>query len=237
MGSTHFSCEARVFHGIYTPEPGFVVGYAAIIHALNLRMPLPARISFVSERNRAEQLDQWIVYPNRYLPDDRLEISRIQALYHHLTFALKYEGVDLLFFGQLAQVLSDKDLIDMLQIEPKGQYSRRIWFLLEWVSGRELDLKLDLRKRNYVDAIDPKQQFGLESGTRSARHKVMNNLPGTPGFCPLIRRTDRIVEAMAYLPQSLQSRFLEEHHPDLLKRSAAFFFTSEGFTGFIQHRR
>jgi hypothetical protein len=35
----------------------------------------------------------------------------------------------------------------------------------------------------------PDQQFGLATGIPPSRHKVLDNLPGTPAFCPLVRRT------------------------------------------------
>jgi hypothetical protein len=36
-----------------------------------------------------------------------------------------------------------------------------------------------------VDVVDPKLQFG-GVGERSSRHRVRNNLPGSPSFCPLV---------------------------------------------------
>src|SRR5512135_2332619 len=40
----------------------------------------------------------------------------------------------------------------------------------------------------YVPAIDPEQQWTVE-GENSPRHRVLNNLPGTPSFCRLVFRT------------------------------------------------
>jgi len=38
--STHFSHTALVFHGKQLPEEATVVGYGAIIHSLQIEMPL-----------------------------------------------------------------------------------------------------------------------------------------------------------------------------------------------------
>ena len=77
------------------PEGATVVGYAAIIHSLRLAMPYPYHIAIISNKNRKYQDKNWNIYPNSYLPKDSIDIPAIEALYHHLVFALKYEGVNL----------------------------------------------------------------------------------------------------------------------------------------------
>ncbi|WP_315766527.1 hypothetical protein [Bradyrhizobium sp. SZCCHNS2005] len=62
--------------------------------------------------------------------------------------------------------------------KPTGLYTRRIWFLYEWLVGRELNLPT-ADKVSYVDAVDTELQYA-SSGQNSARHRVRNNLPGTP---------------------------------------------------------
>lgn len=53
------------------------------------------------------------------------------------------------------------------------------------------------KKGTYVDALDPKQQWPGKA-RNSVRHRVRDNLPGTPDFCPLVRRTANL-EAFAAL--------------------------------------
>lgn len=76
-----------------------LVGYGAIIARLDLAVPTPER---VSSRNRKYQNKQWQVFPFRYLPED--------TLYHHLVFAIKYEGIQLLFFKKLFLKLPEKEI-------------------------------------------------------------------------------------------------------------------------------
>ncbi len=228
----HYSHSAPVFHSRQVPEPGHVVGYGAIIHGLGLSMPMPTNLALVSDRNRRLELDSWIILPSRYLPDDKDETDQIRALYNHLVFALKYEGVDLLFFSQLAKALQEEEMIDLVRIEPAGQYSRRIWFLLEWVSGIELNVHSDLGKRKYVEALNPKQQFCLSKGTPSSRHKVVDNIPGVPGFCPLVRCSAKLKEVVAITPNDSWPKVFGDMHPDLIKRSAAFLLLNDSKASF-----
>ena len=160
----------------------------AIIRGFGLQVPLPSKRTMVSDRNRRLETKEWRVLPKRYLPEDNLVVSRIQALYNHLVFALKYEGIDLLVFAKLAAKLDSLEILDLVEIEPSGRYSRRIWFLLEWVSGNRIEGKQDIYKKGYVPAVDESLQYAVP-GIKSPRHLVLNNLPGTNAFCPMISKT------------------------------------------------
>ena len=86
---------------------------------------MPEKLAFISTKKRQFENDKWRVYSSRYLPEE--------SLYKQLTFALKYEGVDLLVFKKLFEALKKTELEEMIQQEKQGQYSRRIWFLYEWL--------------------------------------------------------------------------------------------------------
>jgi hypothetical protein len=114
------------------PEDGVIVGYGAIIEVFKLAVPIPNKLSFVCSKNRHFENNEWKVYPVSYLPDENL--------YKQLIFALKYEGVDLLVFKKLFEVLSTEEMEEMIQQENLGQYSRRIWFIYEWLTGKKLNI-------------------------------------------------------------------------------------------------
>jgi hypothetical protein len=95
-------------------------------------------LALISTKNRRYEQEDWKVFTPKYQPQD--------TLYKQLVFALKYEGVNLLVFKQLFSKLYKKDVIKLLQIEPTGQYSRKIWFLYEWLMDRKLDIP-DLTKK------------------------------------------------------------------------------------------
>jgi hypothetical protein len=76
----------------------------------------------------------------------------------HLTFSLKYE------------------ITRIVQSEPTGSYSRRIWFLYEWLTGSTLPLD-DVATGNFVELINSKIQYPGPARD-SKRHRVRNNLPG-----------------------------------------------------------
>jgi hypothetical protein len=90
----------------------------------------------------------------------------------------------------LFEVLPTVALEDWVRSEPTGQYARRSWFLYEWLTGRRLDLP-DAPRAPYASVLDPRQHYTV-AGETVTRHRVRNNLPGTPEFCPLVRRTETL---------------------------------------------
>lgn len=219
---TRFSQSVPQFHGRAVPVTGVVVGMGAVIDACALAMPLPHRLSVVGKAGNRRTEGSWMVFPERYRPEE--------TLYAHLVFALKYEGVDLLFFKRLFDALAKKQVVELLSLEPSGQYSRRIWFLYEWLMGRPLELP-DLSFKNYVPLLDPDLQFAV-SGTSSPRHRIINNLPGTPAFCPLVWRTPALATYIAAGYAEKKDRYLGRFHTDVMQRAAAFLLLKDSKASF-----
>lgn len=229
--SAHFSFLAPIFNGISLPDEGVISGYAAIIHGLELPIPLPIPFTVVSLKTVRVQNDNFTYLPKSYKVDDSLEYTEIQALYKHLVFALKYEGVNLLVFSALVKHYSEEELIQLVSIEPTGQYSRRIWFLIEWLLGSELTGISSISKKSYVDVIDTQLQYGVK-GIRSPRQMVNNNLPGTVDFCPLVRKTT-ILEH--HIQENLSARnkiYLKGIRKSILQRAASFLLLKDSKASF-----
>lgn len=222
MENNCFSQKISIFHGRIPPEEGNIVGYGAIIEFYKLEIPLPEELSIISTKNRKYQKDGWKVFTPIYQPED--------TLYKHLIFALKYEGVNLLFFKFLFKKLEKQELIDLLQIEPSGQYSRKIWFLYEWLTGETLPIP-DMTFKNFEPLIDEKIQFSIK-GSRSSRHRIINNLPGTPDFCPLIFKTEKLGKYIDSDFQVQKKNYLNGIHKDVMQRAASFLLLKDSQASF-----
>ena len=149
----------------------------------------------------------------------------------HLEFALKWEGVDLGVLSALFRVVPDEEIRSLVQGEPTGAYARRLWFLHEWLTHRQLAIA-EPGKVRAIAVIDPAQQFGLARGVLSSRHKVLDNLPGTSALCPLVRRTEKIER---YLSKGLDRRAREvvgRTHADIMRRAAAFMLLDDSRASF-----
>jgi len=206
------SDTVTVFRGKILPEEGYLVGYGAIISSFNPHIPIPNQLSIISLKDRKYKTEEWQVFTPRYKPED--------TLYKQLVFALKYEGINLLILKKLFEKLADDEISQLVQIEPLSQYSRKIWFLYEWLFGRQLDIP-DLNTGNFTTLIDEKVQFAV-SGERSSRHRIINNLPGTPEFCPLIFKTNKLEEFIASNFQDQKNTYINSIHKEVMQRAASF---------------
>ena len=229
--STHFSHATLIFHGKQLPEKATVVGYSAIIHSKQIKIPLPNYISIISNQNKKYQQDNWKVFPKSYLPSDTIELSEIESLHKQLTFALKYEGINLLVFKKLTQHYKLNQLNKLVGIEPTGKYTRKIWFLLEWISGMKLSSREDMTKKSYIKLLDESIQYAIE-GTKSPRHLVINNLPGTVDFCPLVSKTPKIEKYIENNLTTKQNIYLEGLQKDILQRASAFLLLKDSKASF-----
>lgn len=222
MNIKRFSLQLSIFHGRTVPEDGVIVGYGAIIEAYKLAAPIPVKLTFISTKKRQFENHEWKVFPSRYLPEENL--------YKQITFALKYEGVDLLIFKKLFEVLKKTELEEMIQQEIQGQFSRRIWFLYEWLMETKLNIP-DLKTGNLVPVVDEKLQYAID-GVSSPRHKVINNLPGNQGFCPLIRKTEKLEKYIKSDIRQEKSNYLNRVHKDILQRASSFLLLKDSKASF-----
>ncbi len=222
MINKHFSFKITVFNGIEAPEEATLVGHGAIIEGLQLEMPFPKQLAIISDKRRSYTLEKWKVFSSRNTFDD--------TLYKHIVFALKYEGVNLLFFKKLFEKLSEKEITTILQIEPTGQYSRKIWFLYEWLMQKQLDIK-DLTIKNFVPLIDENMQYAIK-GTRATRYRIINNLPGTVDFCPLLFKTEKLEANIKSNLSDKKNTFLKNIHKDVLQRASSFLLLKDSKASF-----
>jgi len=207
-----FSGSVTIFQEKRLPERGVLAGYAALIDAYDLKVPLPGTLSAIGEKHRIKEQDGWRILTPRHAPEPSLE--------GHLTFALKHEGLDLAVLKHLFVATGPAPITELVRATPTGSYARRTWFLYEWLTGDKLDLP-DATKGSYFPVVDEKVQLAIP-GQNSSRHRVKNNLPGTPEFCPMVFRT-RAIDNFIALDLSQRAQQVIANVPrEVLARTAAF---------------
>lgn len=207
-----FSGPVTVYHERRLPEAATPAGYSALIDAYRLAVPPPRLLFATGAHHRILERDGWRIMTPRHAPAPTLE--------GHLTFALKYEGLDLAVLNRLFFMTGPGPIEEMVRTQPTGSYARRIWFLYEWLTGSRLDLP-DAEAGRYAQVLDPSLQWGVE-GETAPRYRLKNNLPGTPSFCPLVFRTETL-NAFSALDLPRRAKDIVADVPrDLLARTAAF---------------
>lgn len=206
-------------------------GYAALVDHFQLDAIAHWRLSEVAPRgtHRLDAVEGQIreTFIARYWPGDQLG--------DHLEFALKYDGVNLAILATLFGLIDAQPIADYVQSKPTGKYARRVWYLYEWLTGERLPLE-DLTQGNYVTLLEPKDYFTTSTPERIRRQRISDNLLGDRRFCPIVRRTDRLVQAISsHLAERCQ-QVVAGYSSDLLKRALSYLYTKETKSSFeIEH--
>jgi hypothetical protein len=206
------------------------VGQAALVHTLRLQVPAPAVSSVVGpgvRKTNSEGGRTIEKYTSGYMPEN--------TLVGHLRFALRYEPIDL---GVLSAAFrtpgAAEEISAWVKSGPTGAYARRAWFLYEWLTGEKLDLP-DAGVVTYVEALD-KQFHVTAKGIQSRRHKVTDNILGTPGFAPTVRRTALIADYMKQAINLEARELVAGCDPEVLARAVNYLYTKETKSSFaIEH--
>ena len=217
-----YSGIGEVFHTRRLPEPCTPAGYAALIDSYELRVPLPNRLAAISTHHRKSEGERWLLLTPRHKPK--------ATLTGHLTFALKYEGVNLAVLNRLFDCVGPAPIEQMVRNIPTGGYVRRIWFLYEWLTGQTLDIPAT-KARTYVPVIDPDQQYAGKL-KNIQRQRVKDNLPGTPRFCPLVFKTRKLDNFIALDLAKKAREFVQALPRDLVTRAAAFLLLKDSKSSF-----
>lgn len=202
---------------------GQLLGYSALMDHYALECPPPRRLTAIASVGQkvttvAEGVE-WTLLPrvSRYrVPENPIE---------HIGVALKHEGVDLRLLNRLFAQPIANELTAYIESNPAGKYTRRAWFIYEWITGNKLKI-VEPYGAQYVPVLDPNLYFARR-GSRSTRHKVTNNLPGVPGFCPLFRRTERLAPDRIQELAVEAKRLVSDADPAVLRRALGFMLLNE----------
>ena len=151
----------------------------------------------------------------------------------HLTFHLKHEVLHLEMLCRLFERVDSTELAAWIDDEPSGQYARRAGFLYEWLTGRHLDVHASIAGP-YVDVLDDRKLVAASPdwSTPNRRWRVRDNLPGSPAFCPIVRKTSEFDEAVCVDIQGLLNDLVLEFGEDVLMRSAVWMTLRESKSSF-----
>jgi len=203
-----------------------LAGYGLILQKIedhtDIFLPMPRQLAIVTEKHQRYNTFQWQVFTKRHKPNDNI-IS-------HIIFALKYEGIDLLILKTIFKLIGENKIKESILNEPTGQYSRKIWFLYEWLLGCKLDIP-DLKAGTYIEVVNPAIQFPGPT-INSTRHRVKNNLPGTPEFCPMIRKSEKLVRYISANIRESIDKGLDEKNKEIIRRTAAFLLLKDSKASF-----
>jgi len=204
------------------------VGAAWLVARYGIELVMPLALQSRIGGRRASQLADGI-QTETYVPGMRPSAT----LRGHLTFHLKHEVLHLEMLSRLFERADAAELLAWIHDEPSGQYARRAGFLYEWLTGRRIALQVP-SAGPYVDVLDDRKLVAAApaQSVPNRRWRVRDNLPGSPAFCPIVRKTSALEAASAVdLPRLLNDLALE-FGEEVLMRSAVWMTLRESKSSF-----
>lgn len=205
------------------------IGQMGLRQRFGLRVPEPFTISIVGagQRRTHEQANHQI---NRYPPS----YDKGDDAISDLKFAIRYEPLELGLLKAAFRAFGPGPLEEWVRREPSGQFARRAWFLYEWLLGETLNLP-DATMGATVSVLDEGLQIGTY-GQTSRRHRVQNNLLGTPALCPTVRVTAVLKEFQALDLSTEAKRLLADADPAMVLRAVNYIYSKETKSTFALER-
>ncbi len=212
---------------IPAPEDNEPIGGAWLIKAFSLEIvgTLPVLSQIGSRR-------QTLKTPTGFRETHQVQARPQPTLKAHLTHHLKHEVPHLEMLARLFEKVSAADLVAWIEDEPTGQYARRTGFLFEWLTGKSLAIDSARIGGSYIEALDSEQLVVATATVQDKRWRVTDNMPGTPYFCPMIRRTPEVVVQMAFDCRSHILELEKEFGQAALVRSAVWLSIRESRASF-----
>lgn len=170
---------------------------------------------------------------------DELQVPKLVApktdhLLDHLLFALKYEGIDLQILAEVMPKILGDDLIARLRESPTGAYIRKACYLWEWFAGAEL-ADLPPIAGPYEPLFDPEQYVTGEL-RRNQKWRINFNGLGSWQYCPTVRLTSAINDAIAGDILGRTKEFLDSLGPASADRALSWAYLSETDSSFAIER-
>lgn len=206
------------------------VGYTALAARHGLEGPAPRHTSSLAPGGRSRQPTPWgqhETFGSQFLRDDS-DVGQ-------LVFALKYDGVDLVWLHRILRALGPSPLTEALTTTPTSSYLRRLWFFHEFLTGEALPLA-DVTQGHYVDALEP-DRYVTRAGPKLRRYRVHFNLLGaTAAWCPIVRRTEALTQYEEAKLHEMAAEAVQSIAPAQLRRAIRYLYTKETRASFELER-
>lgn len=156
-------------------------------------------------------------YPRHYRP-------RADSIVGHLTFALKYEPLNLACLMEVFKQPALKcELEGALRVNPNSKYNRLLGFYFEWLTQKTIDSP-SLSAGNYIDAVDADLYY-VAPCLRERKFRINNNLIGSGKLSALLVRNENLVSNDEL--RELARKPLSSHSIMLLERAVRYLIALE----------
>lgn len=147
------------------------------------------------------------------------------ALFEHVLFALKHEGVNLAVLAQVFERLGPEPFLVALADSPNGAFIRKACFLWEGFTGQALDYSKPVRGR-VVALFDP-ERYVTGPSIRNSRWRVDFNGLGSLHYCATVERTPELDALLALNVLARAKSFMATLPPEMMDRAIQWAYLHE----------
>ena len=206
------------------------IGYRLLCERYGLN-PIPHFVESFIQRGGSRRLERSDGREKRFYPHNTLRVGDDD--FSQLEFAFKHEGLNLGILAPLFRKMDPETVRRGVMGKPFGTYSRKIWYLYEFLAENTLDFSLPEGRSapGYLLLASPNAYFTARA-IPSPRHRISDNLPGSRLFCPMIRRTPLIESFIAMRLDERCRETIRSFPQELLNRAINYLYLSETKTSF-----
>lgn len=142
----------------------------------------------------------------------------------HIEFALKYDDLNLAFIKEVFASIEHQTIVDYIIEKPNRKYPRIIGYLYEFTGGKSINV--EVTTTNYEDLLDS-TRYVVGDIKKDSKWKINNNLLGHKEFCPIIRRTNELVELLEWNIKDAIENLKHAYSPEIFKRASYYLYKKE----------
>ena len=145
----------------------------------------------------------------------------------HALFAIKHEGVRLDYLTAALRQVGQEEIEAEFLRTPNGAYVRKLCLLWEAAHQRPLQaVEQHPVAAAYVPMFDP-ATYLTGASRRNARWRVDFNGLGDLAFCPVLRKTDAVLQGLQHDVLAHAKAFAASIGPQMLERALSWAYLSE----------
>lgn len=145
----------------------------------------------------------------------------------HALFAIKHEGVRLDYLTAALRQVSQEEMEAEFLRTPNGAYVRKLCLLWEAAHQQALQaVEQHPVAAAYVPMFDP-AAYLTGASRRNARWRVDFNGLGDLAFCPVVRKTDAVLQGLQHDVLAHAKEFATSIGPQMLERALSWAYLSE----------
>jgi Fic family protein len=202
-----------------------LAGYTYLVQELDLSLP-PLGMELGQGEKSKDEIRPYGSVKIKILAKSKKTGSDI---FENIETAINYQGVRLAYLVPIFEKIDSLGLTLFIKKRPKSVVRRCIWYLYEWLMSEKLEVENS--QSNYAMLLDDRYYFTASNGVKNSRTRIVNNLLGNKKFCPMVRKTKKILSIadknIMDMAQTQLNRVHSSVSPELLGRSIEYLYTKE----------